>query len=124
VSAPTITVDGDERLAATAREAADDLGDMTTTNRGVAEIAKARAAGNAPRITGRLAGSVRVASVTALEVVIAADAEYSAFVNYGVPSRGQVAQPFMTDALRDTQTEIVHAYASRVDSITHDIKGA
>ena len=119
---PGITVDGDERLSATARDAADKLGDMSTTGRGVAETVRARAASNAPKETGTLAGSVVVSAVNPLDIEIAATAEYANVIEYGhqdVPAR-----PFMADALRDSQALIIDAYGRQVSNIVDDVKGA
>lgn len=121
---PPVSVEGDERLASTCRHAADELGDMDTANRAVGELVRARAAGNAPRVSGRLAGSVRVASVSALDVVIASDLVYAPVINFGWPAHNIVAQPFMTNAMSETQNAAVDLYAARVNGITRDIKGA
>lgn len=119
---PTMTLDGDERLEATARHAADDLEDMTTTGRGVGELVRARAASNAPKVTGFLAGSVVVESVDRLEVVIAATAEYANIIEFG--RTGVPAKPFMRNAMRDTQTATVEAYERKVSSSVSNVKGA
>jgi HK97 gp10 family phage protein len=119
---PTMTVEGDERLAATARKAADDLDDMTTTNRGVAETVRARAASGAPKVTGALAGSVVVSAVGKLDIEIAATAEYANVVEYG--HQGVPAKPFMANALRDSQALIVGAYERDVADTVDNVKGA
>lgn len=117
-----MTVEGDERLAATARKAADDLDDMSTTGRGVAETIRARAASNAPKVTGYLSGSVVVAAVGKLDVEIAATAEYSNVVEYG--HQDVPAKPFMANALRDSQALIVAAYSRDVADTVDNVKGA
>lgn len=119
-----LTVEGDERLAATARHAADELRDMDTANRAVGEIVRARAASDAPRVSGRLAGSVVVASVSSTEVVIAATEVYAPPINYGWSARNIVAQPFMTNALNETQSAAIDIYGRRVNDAVSHIKGA
>lgn len=119
----SITVEGDERLRATMSHAADDLADMATVGRSAGEVVRARAASNAPKVTGRLAASVR-ASSTASEVVVASSIAYAARVNYGMPSVSQPAQPFMSDALRDTESAVIAMYSRRVDGAISHIRGA
>lgn len=119
----SITVEGERELVATLHRAAADLADMGTTNRGVGEVLRARAASNAPKVTGRLAGSVRV-KVTATETVVASALVYARRVNYGMPSVGQPAQPFMTDALGDTQREIVARYERAIGAAISHVRGA
>lgn len=118
-----ITVEGDTMLAATLRRAAGELGDLASTGRAAGEIVRARAASNAPKRTGRLSGSV-TAAATRTEVVIASGVVYAARVNYGMPSVGQPAQPFMSDALGDTQKEVVARYERAVNTAVSHVRGA
>jgi phage gpG-like protein len=118
-----ITVEGDAMLAATLHRAAGDLADLTATGRGAGEVVRARAASNAPKRTGRLAGSVR-ASASRSEVVVAAGVVYAARVNYGMPSVGQPAQPFLSDALGDTQREVGARYERAVNTAVSHVRGA
>lgn len=118
-----MTLEGDERLTSTARHAADELGDMSAPGRAVGEMTRARAASNAPKVTGYLAGSVIVQSVNRLEVVIAATAEYSNIVESGRPSVGVPAKPFMANAMRDTQAAAEAAYAKQVSDTVDNVKG-
>lgn len=120
---PAMTVEGDERLRATMHAAADDIGDMSSTGRAVGELVRVRAATTAPKLTGALASSVR-ASETSGEVEIASDLVYAARVNFGAPSVGQAAQPFMTDALADTENLITEAYERDVARAVSQVKGA
>lgn len=119
----TISVTGDTMLAATLHNAARQLDDMAATNRQAGEVVRARAASNAPKRTGRLAGSVRV-SASGHEAVVSSSVVYAARVNYGMPSVGQVAQPFMTNALASTASASVDKYEARVNAIVRTIRGA
>lgn len=117
----SVTVVGDKMLAATLANAARQIADMAPTNRESAEVVRARAASNAPKRTGRLAGSVRASSSSG-EAVIAATAPYSAFVEYGhqtVPAR-----PFMRNALRDTQSTVVEKTNRRCQVAMAQVRGA
>lgn len=121
---PTTEVVGAERLAMTMRAAAADLADMSTSNRAVGEVVRARAASNAPKRTGRLAGSVQVVGVDAGEVVVGSGLVYAPPIHYGWARHNIVAQPFMTNAISDARTTVVARYASDVATpITH-IRGA
>jgi phage gpG-like protein len=123
MSGTSVTVEGDKRLVATMHAAADDLNDLTSTGRGAGGVVRARAASNAPKVTGRLSGSVRV-SASATEVVVASGLVYAARVNYGMPSVGQAAQPFMTDALGETEREVVARYERATAAAISHVKGA
>jgi HK97 gp10 family phage protein len=118
-----VTVEGDTMLAATLHRAAAELADLSATGRGAGELVRARAASNAPKRTGRLAGSVR-ASASRSEVVVASGTVYAARVNYGMPSVGQPAQPFLTNALGDTQKEVVARYERAVNAAVSHVRGA
>jgi phage gpG-like protein len=123
MSGTSITVEGDERLTATLHHAADDLADMSSVGGSAGEVVRARAASNAPKVTGRLAGSVR-ASATSSEVVVASTLVYAGRVQYGMPSVSQPAQPFMSDALRETERAVVDLYARRCDHAMSQVQGA
>lgn len=120
---PNVTVVGADRLAMTMRAAAHDLADMSTSNRAVGEVVRARAASLAPKVTGRLAGSVRP-SYDGGEVVIASGLVYAPPINYGWPAHNIVAQPFMVNAVEDSRTAVVARYSSDVGQAIKQIKGA
>jgi len=117
------TVEGDAALKATTRHAADEIGDLDSTGRAAGEVVRARAASAAPKVSGRLAGSVRVVA-SAQEVVVASDLVYAPRINFGWPAGGLAAQPFLTDALADTERAITDQYERRVNAIVGGIRGA
>lgn len=123
MSEPNVTVDGADRLAITMRAAAADLADMSTSNRAVGEVVRARAASAAPKVSGRLAGSVRAYPARG-EVEIASALVYAPPINYGWPARNIVAQPFMVNAVNDSRAAVVARYASDVGSTIKHIRGA
>ena len=118
----TMTVDGDERLAATSRAAAADLADMDTANRAVGEVVRARAASNAPKVSGALASSLRADS-TAVDVVVYSTLAYAAPINFGWPARGIASQPFITNALNDAQAMVEAQYAAKVGKDISQVRG-
>lgn len=118
-----VIVTGDKMLAATLHNAARQLVNMTSTHAQAGEVVRARAASNAPKRSGRLAGSVR-ASASSDEVEVSSSVVYARRVNYGMPSVGQAAQPFMTNALRDTEREVVGRYAKATGQAVAQVKGA
>lgn len=69
----------------------------------------------APRRTGLLASSGRVEDGEPVAVVFGA--RYAPPVHYGVPSRGQVAQPFLTAAAERQESSIHTIYLREVDAI-------
>ena len=122
-SQPPISIEGDERLAATTRAAAHDLADMDTSNRAVGEVVRARAASAAPKVTGALAGSVR-ADVTANGVDVASDLVYAPVINNGWAAHNIVAQPFMTNALADATSLVLAKYTDEIGDDMRQVKGA
>ena len=122
-SQPSVSVDGDERLVATTRAAAHDLAELDTSNRAVGEVVRARAASNAPKVTGRLAGSVR-ADVVANGVEIASDLVYAPVINNGWPAHNIVAQPFMTNALSEATSLVLAKYTDEIGDDMRQVKGA
>jgi phage gpG-like protein len=122
-SAVRTEIIGDKRLAATMRSAAIQIQDMESTNKGIGERVRARASSNAPKVTGRLAGSVR-ASASSREVVVASSLEYAGVIERGKPSVGTPAQPFMANAMRDTERQNVDDIERRVNLACAQIKGA
>jgi len=123
MSQDAVTVVGDKRLAATMANATRMLADMSSAHKEAGEVVRARAASNAPKRTGRLAASV-TASASAGEVVVASALPYARRVNYGAPSVGQAAQPFMTNALADTQSATLTKYNRRCQVAMAQVKGA
>jgi len=117
-------VEGSERLAATCRDAGDELADMEAANRTVGELVRGRAATDAPKVSGRLAGSLRVSSVTKSEVVVASDLVYAAPINFGWPARNISAQPFMSNALNESEKFVLQTYEARVGAAVSGVKGA
>lgn len=87
-----------------------------------AQLVASSARGLAPRRTGALAASVRAEGPT----VYAGSAfvQYAPFVEYGTPSRGIPARPFMTDAAKTSEPMWVQVFRRGIARVLSKIKGA
>jgi HK97 gp10 family phage protein len=114
-------VQGADTLNATLRIAGSRLGNMAAASaRAAAQVAQ-DARSRAPRRTGRLAGSVAPKS-QGNRAQVAATAPYGIFVEYG--TRFNSAQPFMRPALTAQTQPTVDTYATEVQQIMNQVKGA
>lgn len=110
-------IEGADQLARTIDRAAGDLAGLDQTAGTAAARTLAREASQAaPRQTGRLASSHRA---QAGEVVVTAD--YAPFVHWG--TRHMAGRPWLTTTA-ERSTSWVDAYATELDDIVDNIKGA
>jgi hypothetical protein len=122
---PTVEVVGARQLAATMKRAGADLRDLTALNRSAAAVVGAAAKARAPRRSGALAGSVRVGGTRTAGTVRAGSASvpYAMPIHWGWPSRNITAQPFISDAARDTEPVWTAVYRVGVERILTKIEG-
>ena len=116
----TVTVQGADRLAATLHAAADDLADMGAVHAAVGSLIAARV--HPPRLTGRLAGSIR-ASSSAREVVVGSNLVYAPVQEYGWPAHGIRATRFLASAFAGSINTATDRYADAVADAIRDVKG-
>lgn len=118
-----VTVKGARALRATTLRAASELQSMDTADKRAGAYLAQRAKGMAPRVTGRLAGSIKpgrsqdAATVTATAV-------YAGVIHWGWPARNIRAHPFLTDALSAGEPTVASIYMDEVTQIVYTIKGA
>jgi phage gpG-like protein len=118
----SVEVRGATTLAATMRLAALDLGDLgDAAQSGVAHVAQSARA-KAPRRTGRLAGSISVHS-SRNEAEASSGLVYAGRTHYGWPAVRQAAQPFLTDALAQSEKTIVDGYMASVLRALSKVRG-
>lgn len=75
---------------------------------------------NPPRDSGEVSGTMRAGRGKTKAVVRAGYAKrgaYAGVVHYGDPHRGHRANPFLTDALKRSQTQIIVALTNGIDDI-------
>lgn len=114
----TVLITGLAELNKKLTAAGDDAQDMRELMHSLGNIVIAHA--NVPRATGELAGTLRSGRGKTKAVVRAGYAKrgaHAGVVHYGDPHRGIRAQPFLTDALKRSQTQIVNELSTGIDEI-------
>jgi len=108
-------VKGADQLAATLHAAGADLATLEATHRRAGETILDAARPRTPVRTGRLVSSL-FATVDAAGVTVSAGAPYAAAVH--------AADPFLSDALKTTQTVVVGLYETAVTAAVDSVHGA
>lgn len=75
---------------------------------------------NPPRDSGEVSGTLRAGRGKTKAVVRAGYAKrgaYAGVVHYGDPHRGHKANPFLTDALKRSQSQVITALTNGIDDI-------
>lgn len=101
-----IRVEGLSRTLRALSKAGADAGDMRNLMHSIGMLV-VRAA-HPPVLTGRLAGTLRAGKGKTKAVVRAggARAPYAGVIHYGWPARGIPAQPYLTQALNRTRSDV------------------
>lgn len=100
-----------------------DLKDFTKVNREAAETVAKEGKGRAPRLTGRLAKSVRAGANQKAGYVMAGNRQvvYAGPIHFGWPRRNIRAQPFLYDALDARKDEVIRKYEQRVGDLVERV---
>jgi hypothetical protein len=115
-----VEVVGAERFAATARTAARKLDQLAPDAAG--RLVALRGRSEAPRRSGRLAGSV-TAGTDGGDVTVSSRLIYAGVIHNGWPGHNISANPFLARALTSSKGEIQRTYtADAQDALSH-IKG-
>lgn len=101
---------------------ADDLGDPATAERAGA-VVLARADELVPRVSGALAGTLRLVLTDAGVDVLAGSplVPYAGVIEYGWDERGIRAQPYLRDSLEQRAEAIHDVYADRVADLVERV---
>ena len=118
----TIQVKGADRLASTLKDASDELTDLAAANAAIGTMVVNEARGLAPKRTGQLAGSI-TATVAVGVIDVAADVVYAGPIHWGWPAHSIAAQPFIYDAIRNTEEQSVQIYTDELDRVLEKVKG-
>lgn len=121
--AESVRVEGARELRATTLRAASELSRMDTADKRAGAYLAQRAKGLAPRVTGRLAGSIR-AGQTRDAATVSAGAVYAGVIHWGWPARNISPHPFLVDALSAGEPTVASIYMGEVTQIVYTIKGA
>lgn len=113
-----LRIEGLQELNAKLRAAGDDFGDL----RDLMELLSNTviSAARVPESSGELAGTLRAGRGRTKAVVRAGYArtgEYAGVVHYGNPYTGTRAQPFLVEALRTAQPQLISQLEAGMDQI-------
>lgn len=120
-----LQVRGARQLRSSLKKAGKDLENLKAAHAAVAQVIARTAASRAPKLTGRLAGSVRGSGTTTSAVIRAGfkSVPYAGPIHWGWPARGIKAQPFMSDAATSTEGQWMPIYEGAVDQALDQVKG-
>ena len=128
MSEPTVgvQVEGLAKLTRTMRKAGEDLTELKTAHAAAGQIVARAAAASAPRRTGRLAGTLRASKAANRARVTAGtrSVPYSMPIHWGWPARKIAANPFVSQAARDTESVWLPEYLKAVEEALSHIEGA
>ncbi len=114
----TVLVEGIPALVKKLRAAEADLGQMSDLMHSLGLIVISHA--TPPRDSGELAASMRAGRGKTKAVVRAGYAKraaYAGVTHYGMPDGSRAPQPFLTDALKRSQGQVVAALTKGIDEI-------
>lgn len=117
-----VRVDGAARLQRTMRDAGRRLTRLRPAHRTAAQTISTAAARNAPRRTGRLAGSLTPTAGDDLATV-ASNQPSAGVIHWGWPGHNITANPFLTQAAEATEPRWFGVYVDVLGQALHDIKG-
>jgi len=120
-----LQVVGARELRNAMKQAGVSLDDLKPVNAQAAAIVQAAAASRAPRLTGRLAGSVRSSGTRRAGVVRAGGARipYAGPIHWGWPAHHIAPNTFIVDAAQGTEPAWVEVYAHGIEQILDQIAG-
>lgn len=121
--AARIQVTGAIELRRALKRMGADLKDFTKINKEAAEIVAKEGRGRAPRLTGRLAKSVRAGANQKAGYVMAGNRTvlWAGPIHFGWPRRNISAQPFLYDALDARKGEVIRKYEDRVGDLVQRV---
>jgi HK97 gp10 family phage protein len=118
-----VEVRGADVLSATLRQAAHGIENMPVANARAADLVVARAKAYCPVRTGALQGSIHAVTMRGGAKVVASEGlRYGVFQHFG--TRHNRATLFLTRALADTAPQTVQVYASEVQRLIREVRGA
>lgn len=125
-----LEIEGGRTLRRTLKEAGADLKELKAVHREVAGVVAGRAASWAPKVSGRLAGTVRAGATQRAAVVRAgnnrrskAGVPYAGPIHWGWPRRGITANPFLSYSAQSTESQWVGIFFDYVEETIDNVKG-
>ena len=115
-----VEVEGGPELRRAFRKLDDRASDLKPANREAAELVEREAETLVPRLTGRLARTIRSTATARVGSVLAggrALVPYAGPIHFGWRARNIEPQPFMYDALDNRRDDVVDRYRAAVDTM-------
>jgi hypothetical protein len=116
---PEIRVEGADELRRHLRSLEGDVRNLKDAHKAAAEVVAKDAERQAPRRSGRLAGSIRAAGQARQGVVRAGFARipYANVIHFGWAGHNIEPQPFLYDALDRRTSEVLDTYETQVNNL-------
>ena len=118
----SIELRGADTLAATCDSAAAHVADMHAASLEAARIIASAGAAEAPKLTGRLASSLRATSVRNTGTVTS-PLVYAVPIHWGRPAHNIAANPFLMRAADRTETQWSRAYETELQRQADTVRG-
>ena len=120
-----VEVEGGRRLRSSLKKAGVDMKRLSAINRKAATMVANAARPATPRLTGRLAASVRAGATQRAGIVRAGrkTLPYAGPIHWGWPRRGIRPQPWIANTASATEGAWVPLYERHMKEIVKDVKG-
>lgn len=122
---PVIRVEGAKMLRRTLKKSGADMKKLSAVNRKAATVVANAAKPTTPRLTGKLAASVRTGATQRAGIVRAGrkTIPYANAIHWGWPSRRIPPQPWVSLAAQSTEPVWVDLYLREMKSLIKEVKG-
>jgi hypothetical protein len=110
-SGSTVYIEGLQEVIKKLRAAGNDLSELRELNHRVGNIVIHNA--RVPRDSGEVAGATKAV----VRAGYASRGKYAGVLHYGDPHRGHRPHPFLTDALKRSQGQVISEYMNGIDLI-------
>jgi len=120
---PAIKVSGAKEFRAAMKRMGADLSDLTAINKAAAETVAHQSRLYAPRLTGRLEGSIRPGATRTRGYVKAGNGgiPYAGVIHFGWPRHSISPNPFLYDALDDRKAEVIERYEAHIEALVEKV---
>jgi hypothetical protein len=120
---PAVQVTGAVEFRAAMKRMGADLSDLTKIHREAAKPVLETSRSIVPRVSGTLAGSLRISATKASAKVLSGSAAvpYAGPIHFGWPARNIRPQPFLYDALDQRADEVVEKYEAHIEALVEKV---
>lgn len=118
-----VQVEGAAEFRKAMRHMQRDLKDLSKVHKAAAQPVYDRAKDIVPRVSGMLGRSIRVSATTTRATIRAGGrgVPYAGPIHYGWRRRNIEPQPFLTDAIADSRSQVVDIYESHVGDLVRRV---